>query len=187
MKKEGKRQPRGARLLQLTSIAMAAALISVCAWLTVPGVIPFTMQTFAVFFVLLFLGGKAGTIAVLLYLAIGAMGFPVFSNFSGGLGILLGPTGGYLIGFLFSALCYWATERWTGAHRRFLFLVLPLMMVLCYACGTVWYCVYFAGERSVMQAILACVVPFLLPDGCKITLAWFLSAVIRRQLRAHRD
>ena len=65
-------------------IALMAVLISVCSWLSVPSVIPFTMQTFGVFCALLLLGGKRGSIAVLLYIVMGAVGLPVFSNFTGG-------------------------------------------------------------------------------------------------------
>ena len=89
----------------LTLIALFAALIAICAWLTVPMPdVPFTMQTFGVFAALLLLGGKRGTLSILLYLLLGAAGLPVFSGFRGGIGSLLGTTGGYLVGFFFSYL-----------------------------------------------------------------------------------
>jgi len=94
----------------LTLIALFTALTAVCAWISVPVPAPFvqfTMQTFAVFAVLLVLGGKRGTYAVTAYLLLGAVGAPVFSNFRGGLGVLLGTTGGYILGFFFQALLYW--------------------------------------------------------------------------------
>ena len=82
-------------------IALMAVLISVCSWLSVPAAIPFTMQTYAVFTALLLLGGRRGSIAVAVYIALGAVGLPVFSGFAGGIGKLMGPSGGYIS----SALC----------------------------------------------------------------------------------
>ena len=67
-------------------IALMAVLISVCSWLSVPAAIPFTMQTYAVFTALLLLGGRRGSIAVAVYIALGAVGLPVFSGFAGGIG-----------------------------------------------------------------------------------------------------
>ena len=85
---------------RMTRIALCAALLAPCAWLSVPTQPPFTMQTFGVFLTLLLLGAKDGAIAIGLYILLGAMGAPVFSGFNGGMGALLGPTGGYIAGFL---------------------------------------------------------------------------------------
>ena len=88
--------------------ALFAALMAVCSWITIPYVVPFTMQTFGVFLALLLLGGKRGTICMAVYLLLGAVGLPVFSGFRGGVGALVGSTGGYLVGFIVSALLMWA-------------------------------------------------------------------------------
>lgn len=95
-------------------IALMAVLISVCSWLSVPAAIPFTMQTYAVFTALLLLGGRRGSIAVAVYIALGAVGLPVFSGFAGGIGKLMGPSGGYIFGFMLTALCYWLFEKLLG-------------------------------------------------------------------------
>ena len=92
----------------LVLIALFAALMALCAWVTVPYAVPFTMQTFGVFLALLLLGGKRGTICMAVYLLLGAVGLPVFSGFRGGVGALVGSTGGYLVGFIVSALLMWA-------------------------------------------------------------------------------
>ena len=76
-----------------------AALMAVCSWISIPTAIPFTLQTMAVFLAVGLLGGKRGTLAVTAYVLLGAVGAPVFANFSGGIGILLGQTGGYILGF----------------------------------------------------------------------------------------
>ena len=86
-------------------------MIAAGAWITVPAAIPFTMQTFCIFLTLYILGGANGTKAILLYLLLGAIGLPVFSGFKAGLSVLAGPTGGYLIGFIFIGLSYRLGEK----------------------------------------------------------------------------
>ena len=88
----------------LAYIAIFAVLIAICSWISIPMTVPFTLQTFGVFMAVGVLGGKRGSLAVLVYILLGAIGVPVFAGFSGGLGILLNNTGGYIIGFLFSFL-----------------------------------------------------------------------------------
>ena len=90
---------RKMKTIDLAYMALGAVIIAVCSWISIPTVVPFTLQTFAVFSVLGLLGGKRGTISVLIYILLGAVGVPVFAGFSGGFGVILGPTGGYIIGF----------------------------------------------------------------------------------------
>ena len=87
----------------LAYIAIFAVLIAICSWISIPAAVPFTLQTFGVFIAVGVLGGKRGSLSVLVFILLGAIGIPVFANFSGGIGVLAGPTGGYIIGFLFSA------------------------------------------------------------------------------------
>lgn len=162
---------------ELTYTALGVALIAVCAWITVPTTVPFTMQTFAVFLVCALLGGKLGSLAVGLYLLLGSFGLPVFSGFRGGLGVLLGATGGYLIGFLVAALAMWGAEMLPGRRIPVLAAGMVLGLLLCYAFGTAWfYFVYTATSGAVgLSTILGwCVFPFLLPDAAKIALALLL-------------
>ena len=84
------------RTRDLARAALFAALIAICSWISIPTAVPFTLQTFAVFLALGVLGGKLGTLSVAVYLLLGAVGLPVFAGFQGGLGALLGATGGYL-------------------------------------------------------------------------------------------
>ena len=132
------------------------------------------MQTFAVMLALFTLGGKWGTASICVYLLLGGVGLPVFSGFQGGLGALLGVTGGYLWGFLFSGLTYWLLER---------FGKLPAMiaaMAVCYLCGSIWFHIYAGGGIGLI--LQRCVVPFLIPDGLKILLAHSLSRRLRRHI-----
>ena len=91
-------------------IAMFSAILAVCSWISIPAAVPFTLQTFGVFLAVGVLGGKRGTLTVLTYILMGMIGVPVFAGFSGGIGCLLGSTGGYIIGFLFSAIFMWLME-----------------------------------------------------------------------------
>ena len=92
-------------------IAIFAVLMAICSWISIPMTVPFTLQTFGVFMAVGVLGGKKGTLAVLIYILLGAIGVPVFAGFSGGIGILLNTTGGYIVGFFFSALVMWGMEK----------------------------------------------------------------------------
>ena len=124
----------GFSIRSMIFVSLMAVVIALCSWLSVPSVVPFTMQTFAVFSALLLLGGKRGFLAVGLYILLGAFGLPVFSGFRGGLGALLGPTGGYILGFLLTALLYWILE---GRLHSLIPLILGLL--LCYLFGTLWF------------------------------------------------
>ncbi len=162
--------------------AISAALITICAWICVPVLqVSFTMQTFAVFFVLSLLGGRCGFLSVLLYLLLGAVGLPVFSGFQGGVGILLGVTGGYIWGFLAAALVYWVITALFGQKLPIRLLSSVLGMLVCYACGSVWYQTIYA-QNSLWAVIITCVVPYLLPDAVKIALAMYLADRIKKTM-----
>ena len=105
------RKTKGFQAIDLAYVAVCAALMAVCSWISIPATVPFTLQTFAVFCSLGLLGGRRGTAAILVYLLLGALGVPVFAGFSGGIGILFGTTGGYLLGFILMGLVYWLGER----------------------------------------------------------------------------
>ena len=153
--------------------AMCVAILVICAWLTIPAPIPFTMQTFAIFAVLGILGGRDGSICVLAYLLLGSFGLPVFSGFSGGVGTLFGPTGGYLLGFMIIALFFWLCERRFGKGDRVYIISCLIGLMLCYAVGTVWYVFVYLqkGMAAMGAALLTNVVPFIVPDVLKLVLA----------------
>lgn len=169
------------RTRDLTLIAAFTALTAVCAWLSIPVPKPFvqfTMQTFAVFAALLTLGGKRGTYAITAYLLLGAVGAPVFSNFRGGPGVLLGTTGGYILGFFFTALLYWLMTAKLGEGLPVKMTACLLGMAAYYAFGTAWYLAltYQSGSPvGLMTALGYCVFPFIVPDLVKLALAVLLS------------
>ena len=162
------------KVLDMVYIAISAALIAICSWISIPTAVPFTLQTFAVFFVLLLLGGERGTIATLVYVLLGAVGVPVFAGFSGGIGILLGSTGGYIIGFLFVGLIYILFEKFFKKTIVMKIVALVLGLAVCYAFGTAWFMhVYIksSGEVGLLTVLGWCVFPFIIPDLIKMALA----------------
>lgn len=165
----------------LAQAALFAVLMAACAWISIPTSVPFTMQTFGVFAAVGLLGGRKGTFSVLVYLLLGAVGFPVFAGFSGGLGILLGATGGYILGFLAAALLYWGVTRLLGSRTWVQALGMVLGLAVCYAFGTAWFMVVYArttGPIGLATALGWCVIPFLIPDFLKIALALGLTKTL---------
>ena len=125
--------------MDLAYTALFTVLLAVCAWITVPLTVPFTLQTFGVFAALGVLGGRRGTYAVAAYLLLGLAGLPVFSGFRGGPGVLLGTTGGYILGFLASALLYWAITARFGSRPGVMAAAMVLGLMVCYGFGTAWF------------------------------------------------
>ena len=125
-------------------IGIFAALIAICSWISIPTTVPFTLQTMGVFTAVGLLGGKRGSLAVLVYILLGLVGLPVFAGFSGGVGVLFGTTGGYIIGFLASALLMWGIETVCGRGKIVLAVSMVLGLVVCYAIGTLWFMVVYA-------------------------------------------
>ena len=165
----------------LAYIAIFAVLIAICSWISIPMTVPFTLQTFGVFMAVGVLGGKRGSLAVLVYILLGAIGVPVFAGFSGGLGILLNNTGGYIIGFLFSALVMWAMESLWG--KKPVIQILSMVVGLIVAMGTIWFMVVYtrtSGAVGLGTVLGWCVIPFIIPDLVKIALAFVLSRRVRK-------
>ena len=170
---------------ELCVTALGSALMAICAWIAIPTAVPFTLQTFAVFLVTGLLGLKCGTLSVLVYLLLGAVGLPVFTGFKGGIGALLGTTGGYLIGFIFTALCIGLLTKYLGRSLPVLLLSMAAGMVLCYAFGSAWFLFLYTqatGPIALSSVLSMCVIPFLLPDAVKILLAALLTLRLRRHL-----
>ena len=166
------------RTRDLAYIGVFTALMAVCSWISIPTTVPFTLQTMAVFLAVGILGGKRGTLAVLAFILLGAVGAPVFSNFRGGLSVLLGATGGYILGFFFQALLYWWMTARLGEALRVKIAASVLGLILCYAFGTAWYLVLYVQMGKPMGLLTAlgyCVFPFIVPDLVKLALAVLLS------------
>ena len=173
-------------LRDLAFIGLFSVLIAVCSWITIPGPVPFTLQTFGIFCALGMLGGKRGTCSILVYILLGIIGIPVFSGFTGGVGQLLGMTGGYIVGFLLMGLLYWLVRRLAGTSLPVMILAMLLGLAACYAFGTAWFVQVYTQQKgaiTVMAALGSCVFPFLIPDGIKLALALVLTKRLAKQFR----
>lgn len=164
-------------------IAIFAVLMAICSWISIPMAVPFTLQTFGVFMAVGVLDGKRGSLAVLIYILLGAIGVPVFAGFSGGIGVILNTTGGYIVGFLFSALVMWGMEALLGRKPVVQIISMVVGLIVCYALGTAWFMVVYArntGAVGLGTVLGWCVIPFIIPDLVKIALAFVLARKIRK-------
>ena len=166
--------------------ALAVALICVCSWIAVPlGSVPVTLQSLAVFLSASLLGVKRSFFAIVSYMVLGFMGIPVFAGFTGGIAKLLTPTGGYLLGFLLiTPLTAWMLE---GKKHRFWYrmLIFSLATLILYVCGVLWLVLIVenTAKIGVWSAFLLCVVPYILPDICKMILASTISQKLQDKIQ----
>lgn len=167
----------------MTLCALFTAIIAVCSQISVPMTVPFTMQTFAIFCTLGILGGKRGTISIALYVILGTLGIPVFAEFTGGFGIVLGATGGYIIGFVPMALIYWAAEKLFGKNLPVVIASMAVGLLVLYAFGTLWFMLVYTKNTEAVDFFTAlkwCVLPFIVPDAVKAALAVFISGRVSK-------
>ena len=181
-----KHQSNRMKVYDMTYIAVFVVLIIICSWITIPfGTIPVTMQIFAVFLAVGVLGGKRGSLSVFIYLLIGCVGLPVFSGFQGGIGVLFGQSGGYLLGFLPAVLLMWLLETLLGKKWLVQLLGMFTGLIVCYGFGTIWFMLVYmknADAVSLGTVLGLCLLPFIIPDLVKIGLAYFLTKRLRKVL-----
>ncbi len=153
----------------LTLIGVCAAVICVLApWKINITLIPVTLATFAIYLVSAVLGPVKGSLAVLIYILLGAMGLPVFSGFVGGFQALVGPTGGYIIGYVPMAFIIgYASKAMKSAVKYPLGMIVGTFVL--YAFGTAWFCI--SRPSALAPALAACVLPFIGFDLIKIAAA----------------
>ena len=185
--KTNKRPRHRALNNDLVLISVSAALITICSWISIPlGPVPFTLQTLGILAVMLTVGGRRGTIAILVYLALGAVGVPVFAGFKGGIMSFIGPTGGFLIGFVIAALVYWLLEKlflkklMTTMVRTWIFGMLGFLVfeIVMYIVGVIWFMTVYAaqtGPVGLMTVLGWCVIPFIIPDLVKMAVALIIG------------
>ena len=160
------------RTKQMVLIALMTAVTCVLGPLSIPlpfSPVPISLTNFAIFLAIFILGMKNGTISFIIYLLLGAVGVPVFSSFRGGLQVLAGPTGGYLIGFIFLALIMgFALDHF---DRKLVPTIIGMIigMAVCYAFGTVWLAKLLS--LSFKEGLMMGVIPYLPGDAAKIIIA----------------
>lgn len=173
----------------MVHIALSTACLVICALLSIPFVIPFSMQTFAIFTITALLGPKKAFFSLCCYLVIGLTGLPVFSGFRGGIGILFGATGGYLFGFMLTIPITGLLLKFFRHHKKLnlftYFLAMFFGLWACYTFGSLWYLVLYTDNltfSSLYSVISLCVLPFLLPDIAKIMLSYYVVRLIKKGL-----
>lgn len=170
---------------EICSIAIMTAITAVMAQISIPlpMMVPMTMQTFAVTLAGIVLGSKCGSIAMGIYLLLGAVGVPVFSGFKGGLQSLVGPTGGFLLSF--PLMAYIIGKGMELRKQKGLFVLLLCVGTISnYVVGVLMYCVVM--DSSVWTAITACVLPFVPSAVIKAVLAAVMGLQLRKQLEKSR-
>lgn len=167
----------------MVTTAMVTAVICVMAPFSIPiGPVPISLTLFAIYIGLYAIGWKWGTVSILLYILIGLVGLPVYSNFSSGIGKLLGPTGGYIFGFIFvgiiAGLFIDLFENKIYMHV----IGMVLGVIVCYLFGTIWFAKVMEGY-TFTTALAACVYPFIPADIIKMIIAVIAGPAIRKGVK----
>lgn len=172
------------KTMSITIIALMTAILCVLAPISIPiSTVPISMGTFAVYLCATILGPKKGVVCVLIYLLLGAIGLPVYAGGAAGVGVIAGPTGGYLVGFLFLAFF----TGWFSYHFANKAIILCLGMIigtlLCYLIGTIW--LGFSLHLGTWESLMAGVIPFIPGDILKMIACTVISIPIKRQLHTY--
>lgn len=170
---------------RLTAVALTVSGIAIIAQISIPlpSGIPLTLQTLAVAFAGYLLGAKYGTVSVGVYIALGAVGAPVFSGFTGGFQKFLSPTGGFIWGFLLLALSCGMAEikKWSKKERLTAIIAGSVGIILCHTCGIMQFAAI--TETDPITAFIICSLPYLPKDIICIIAAYFLSVAVKKRLR----
>lgn len=166
------------RTIDIAYIGLFAALITASAQIAIPMTVSFTLQTFAICLAAGLLGWKRSTLSVIIYIIIGMMGLPVFTGFKSGVAAVAGPTGGFIVGFIFTALISGLLIDKFGHKLWQMIIFMAVGVIACYVFGTVWFII--AYKATIASALATCVVPFLIPDAVKVVLAAVLANRLRR-------
>lgn len=173
----------GNKILNMAIVALMTAFICVISPFSIqlPGQVPISLSFAALYLTVYLLGGVKGTICCALYLLIGLIGLPVFSGFGSGIGKLAGPTGGYLIGYIFlSAIC--GAALYIGKGRIWVYIIgMVLGGIAAYFFGSLWF--MYSMETSLKYTLGACVLPFIPFDIAKIAAVAVLGPLLKKLLR----
>jgi biotin transport system substrate-specific component len=168
----------------LVYIAVSAAILCVFSPWSIPiGLVPLSLATFAVYLIGAVSGHKKGSISILIFLLIGAVGVPVFSNFQGGLPKLIGPTGGYLIGYLPCGFISGLLVDKLNGRKWAYPLGMLLGTIILYLMGTAWF--VYVTDYTFVAALAVCVLPFLIGDAIKILVASLTAIAVRPVIKKY--
>ena len=158
-----------------------AALIAVASQIVIPlGLVPFSLQTLMIGLTASLLGRRVGTWSIIIYLLLGLIGLPVFAGGASGFGVLFGPTGGYLIGFIFASLLIGTLQSRSSTNYISTFSINLLGFMVALVFGTAW--LTFAANLTIPQGIASGFVPFILPEAAKATIITPLVVIMKKRL-----
>lgn len=171
---------------KMAIIALMTAVLCILAPISIPvfiSPVPISLGVLAIYLTAYVLSPLDATISVIIFILLGTFGLPVFSGYSGGLSKLVGPTGGYIIGFLFTV---YISSLFIHMKKGIIFDVIGMIsgLALCYILGTIWFS--YQQGKGFIASLLLCVVPFLIGDAVKIIVAVILGTQINKRL-AHLD
>ncbi len=167
---------------QIARAGVFVALLTVASWVSIPlGPVPFTLQTMALALLPAVLDGATACAAVGVYLLLGALGLPVFSGFGSGIASIVGPTGGFLWGFLLGTAAAGAVSKvLAGKVSRFAGVLIAdiAMLFVAYVCGTVQLMI--VAQLDVVPALTLAVIPFIVPDAIKLAVGARIGCVVEK-------
>lgn len=169
---------------EMVLTAMFAAIFCILGPISVPiGPIPVSLTNFVIYISVYMLTARNATISYLLYLLIGAAGLPVFSGYAGGIGKLVGVTGGYLAGFIFTTIISGIVVNKFYKNKLISILGMIAGLIVTYAFGTAWYA-FLNGDKSVYEILKLCVIPFILVDLIKVIIASIIGPILKDKINS---
>ena len=173
---------KGTGVYNLIIAGLFTALMVVSTFISIPAPVPFTFQIFVVFLLPLMLDLKYSLLSLISYVLLGVAGIPVFSGFQGGIGVLTGPTGGYILGFLFIVLTVGIARKVKRNSNVILLLSMGVGLAMCYLFGSIWY--GYVTKTDTLSAFAICVLPYVIFDVAKLLLAFIISKRLKAEFFA---
>lgn len=164
---------------------LMAAIMCILAPMSIPMTVPVTLGTFVVFVMTYIMNYKYCLVSCIIYILLGMVGLPVYSGFTGGLGKIIGPTGGYILGYLCIALISGYINEKYPNKKGVQVLGMVLGLSICYAFGTLWFA--YQQNISIEEAMVICVFPFVIGDVCKIICAVIVGNILRKRINIRRN
>lgn len=164
---------------EITQIGMCAALMAIFSQLSIPlpfTSVPVTLQVFGIVILAVIVGAKIATLSLIIFVILGAIGLPVFANFSGGFGVIVGPTGGYIIGFIIMAfLIGYASSK---QNKILLFIASYIAVTIDLLLGTIY--LKIVTGMSMQGALIAGLYPFIIKDFIMIAIAVLIGLKVKK-------
>ena len=178
---------KGTGVYNLIIAGLFTALMVVSTFISIPAPVPFTFQIFVVFlsryhYLINHKQLKYSLLSLISYVLLGVAGIPVFSGFQGGIGVLTGPTGGYILGFLFIVLTVGIARKFKRNSNVILLLSMGVGLAMCYLFGSIWY--GYVTKTDTLSAFAICVLPYVIFDVAKLLLAFIISKRLKAEFFA---